>query len=409
MTFGWPACAQVAADFSAKGHIVVGPSTTTCGSLVAGGIRWNSPNLQYCDGTAWQTVSGTGTSGVAAAGNTGDIQFNNAGVLGADTANLFWDNTNKRLGIGTVAPSTALQVTGNLKFTSGALLDSTTIIGSNQNDLSITTPDYLYAAGSYATLLGGTAAAPVITMYNNKVSIGLTYGAGLDLSNPVTAAAGAAYGTRLQQSLGAAANNDTLYGLYINPTYTPGSYTGVTDYDLAFAKGAARTIAVMSNGTSAGNGLTLQAGYTSGGNNIAGGDLTLSSGQGTGTAGSNIIFKTSVAGTTGTGSNTPAEAMRITNTGHVETPFFLPAISACGAGPSVAGNDNSAIITVGTGTISACTMTFAHPWTNTPVCNVTPSYNVLVYISSASASAITVSMSGPGDGQKLYVNCRGYR
>ena len=47
-----------------------------------------------------------------AAGSTGQVQFNNAGALGA-SANLFWDNTNARLGIGTNSPTQALEVNGN--------------------------------------------------------------------------------------------------------------------------------------------------------------------------------------------------------------------------------------------------------------------------------------------------------
>ena len=44
-------------------------------------------------------------SGGSAAGSTGQIQFNNAGSFGADSL-LFWDNTNKRLGVGATPAST---------------------------------------------------------------------------------------------------------------------------------------------------------------------------------------------------------------------------------------------------------------------------------------------------------------
>jgi len=47
-------------------------------------------------------------SGGTPAGITGQIQFNNAGAFGADS-NLFWDNTNKRLGIG-ATPSTTVRL-----------------------------------------------------------------------------------------------------------------------------------------------------------------------------------------------------------------------------------------------------------------------------------------------------------
>ncbi len=51
----------------------------------------------------------TVTSGGTPAGSTGEIQFNNAGAFGAD-ANLFWDDTNNRLGIGVNNPTQMLQV-----------------------------------------------------------------------------------------------------------------------------------------------------------------------------------------------------------------------------------------------------------------------------------------------------------
>ncbi|MCC7571659.1 hypothetical protein KO465_10150 [Candidatus Micrarchaeota archaeon] len=52
-------------------------------------------------------------TGATPAGSTGYIQFNDNGNLGADS-NLFWDNTNKRLGIGTTSPGAKLEVNGNI-------------------------------------------------------------------------------------------------------------------------------------------------------------------------------------------------------------------------------------------------------------------------------------------------------
>ncbi|NBW36143.1 MAG: hypothetical protein EBR30_14205 [Cytophagia bacterium] len=49
------------------------------------------------------TVSGTPS------GSTGYIQFNTSGAFNSD-ADLFWDNTNKRLGIGTTTPGTDIDV-----------------------------------------------------------------------------------------------------------------------------------------------------------------------------------------------------------------------------------------------------------------------------------------------------------
>jgi hypothetical protein len=52
-------------------------------------------------------------TGATPAGSTGYIQFNDNGNLGADS-NLFWDNTNKYLGIGTASPGAELEVAGTI-------------------------------------------------------------------------------------------------------------------------------------------------------------------------------------------------------------------------------------------------------------------------------------------------------
>lgn len=63
------------------------------------------------DGGSFVDLLGGGGS---AAGSSGAIQFNVSNLLGADTVNFFWDNLNKRLGIGTNAPSQALEVYGSV-------------------------------------------------------------------------------------------------------------------------------------------------------------------------------------------------------------------------------------------------------------------------------------------------------
>ena len=102
------------------------------------------------------------------------------------------------------------------------------------------------------------------------------------------------------------------------------------------------------------------------------------------------------------------ELMALTGNNHLQFHGTAPTISTCGTSPSVVGNDNAFTITVGTGTTTACTATFASAWTNVPQCNVTPNYSATVYVSAASTTAITITMSANGASKKLYVNCRGY-
>jgi hypothetical protein len=109
--------------------LTLGTAGTTAGSLslaggtsgtctvqvaaVAGTTTFQYPATNGTDGyylktngsgvTSWAAVA------AAAAGSTGWVQFNTGGAFNAD-ANLFWDNTNKWLGIGHSAPATQLDV-----------------------------------------------------------------------------------------------------------------------------------------------------------------------------------------------------------------------------------------------------------------------------------------------------------
>jgi len=76
---------------------------------VAGQQKYNIaaiPNtMSVCNGTNWVSLS------TAPGGSSGYVQFNKSGSFGGDS-NLFWDNTNKRLGIGTASPQASLNVVG---------------------------------------------------------------------------------------------------------------------------------------------------------------------------------------------------------------------------------------------------------------------------------------------------------
>lgn len=102
---------DVGGTISASDAIQVGASSLTCASGISGSIRYASSNLQFCNGSSWMTL-GTST----AAGSAGDIQFNNGTSFAADTGQLYWDETNNGLGIGTSTPGSKLDVAGHQRF-----------------------------------------------------------------------------------------------------------------------------------------------------------------------------------------------------------------------------------------------------------------------------------------------------
>ena len=66
------------------------------------------------------TSPATSPSGVA-----GAIQFSNGSAFASDAANLFWDDTNNRLGVGTNAPTTSLQIDYASSTLNGILINQT--------------------------------------------------------------------------------------------------------------------------------------------------------------------------------------------------------------------------------------------------------------------------------------------
>jgi hypothetical protein len=126
----------------------------------------NSKQATLVSGTNIKTINSTSLLGsgditisASPSGVSGAIQFSNGSAFASDAANLFWDDTNNRLGVGTNAPS----ATGHFKG-SGSTSATTALLVTNSSGLIglIVTDDgsvSSYGKGGQITnaAFGGTA------------------------------------------------------------------------------------------------------------------------------------------------------------------------------------------------------------------------------------------------------------
>jgi hypothetical protein len=107
----------------------------------------------------------------------GSIVFADASGLTQDNANLFWDNTNKRLGIGTPSPlgSSILDITSTSK---GILIPRMTLTQRNE----IASP-----AGGLQVIVTGETGGEFVSMYNSSTTAWIAMGSGIALSSLLSA------------------------------------------------------------------------------------------------------------------------------------------------------------------------------------------------------------------------------
>ena len=105
---------------------VSGAATRLAGSATNGWVLTydttiNAPKWAASSGGGGMAIGGSITSATA-----GSVLFaDTSGVLAQDNTNFFWNNTNKRLGIGTASPTTTLDVRGAFNFLNTGALTST--------------------------------------------------------------------------------------------------------------------------------------------------------------------------------------------------------------------------------------------------------------------------------------------
>lgn len=82
---------------------------------------------------------------------------------------------------------------------------------------------------------------------------------------------------------------------------------------------------------------------------------------------------------------------RVTQAGHHIFTGSAPSVSSCGTTPSIVGNDTAGKVTIGTGTVTSCTVTFVTTFANAPICTVTNNTTIQAHTASTSTTALTIA------------------
>ena len=168
------------------GNVAFAAPGTTGYPLLSAGAASNPAfgQLSLTAGVTGTLPVANGGTGTATAFTVGSVVFAGAsGVYTQNNANFFWDNTNKFLGIGTLAPKSALTVLSTAGGTvpSGTLPTGTDlyVVGADSGQTRITQDSF----ASYVAFTGrradGTAASPSAVQSGEVISqfTGRGYGA----------------------------------------------------------------------------------------------------------------------------------------------------------------------------------------------------------------------------------------
>ncbi len=157
-------------------YINFGVSTGTDGY----GLRDNAGTIQFKNlAGSWQNV-GTGGSGSPGGNNTA-VQFNSGGTFGGDELTFNWNNTLKRLGIGSSTPVATLSVQGSsTSDTIFAVASSTgtqylTVLSNGRVGVGSSSPAYAFSvtgtsSADYLVVGGGTPLANSIAHFGADVN-----------------------------------------------------------------------------------------------------------------------------------------------------------------------------------------------------------------------------------------------
>jgi len=278
---------SVSGTGSVNGITLTG-TVTSSGSLTLGGTLSGVNLTSQVTGVLPVANGGTGTS---TSFTTGSIVFAGAsGIYSQDNTNLFWDDTNNRLGVGTPTPGATIDVAGNIRMSAG----------SPNIELNNGGPMVYSPAGN--TLSFATGGGPSTPQEKFRIGSsgqwgigGATYGTSGQVFTSGGSGAAPTWTTPTTGTVTSVSGTGSVNGITLTGTVTSsGNITlGGTLSGVSLTSQVSGTLPVSNGGTGA---TTLTSGY-------------LVKGNGTSAVSASVVYETGT--NIGIGTTSPVEKLRV--------------------------------------------------------------------------------------------------
>jgi hypothetical protein len=87
--------------------------------------------------------------------------------------------------------------------------------------------------------------------------------------------------------------------------------------------------------------------------------------------------------------------------------YDTPTVSACGTDPSIEGDDFAGVVTIGSGVVTSCTITFAKAYAVAPSCVITSDAVIVIRVGAISTTTVTLNSGVSIATNIIHYQCHG--